>query len=225
MADQFSLIPPLALRFRSFLPVVIDVETGGLNPQKDALLEIAATFLGMDDNGLLYTKHTVSAHVEPVKGLGIHADSMRINGIKLDNPFRFAITEKDALNKIFEETRLQIKENGCTRAILVGHNAHFDLAVLNAATERSGIKKSPFHLFSGLDTVSLSALVYGQTVLAKAIACAGIEWDGNNAHSAVYDTEKTAELFCKIVNTWQEKVGFDFPDRKNTDNDSMFGEV
>lgn len=209
MADQLSNIPPLALRFRSYLPVVIDVETGGLDPQKDALLEIAATFLQMDEHGMLSLKYTVSANVEPAKGLGIHEPSMKVNGIKLDNPFRFAITEKDALNKVFEATKKEVKANGCTRAILVGHNAHFDLAFLNAAIARSALKSTPFHPFSGLDTVSLAALMYGQTVLAKAIACAGIEWDGNNAHSAVYDTEKTAELFCKIMNTWQEKVGFE----------------
>ena len=47
---------PIAYRFRGFLPVVIDVETGGFNAQTDALLEIAAVLIGMDDKGcLLYT--------------------------------------------------------------------------------------------------------------------------------------------------------------------------
>ncbi len=196
------------MRFRGFLPVVIDVETGGVNPATDAFLEIAATLLDMDDEGHLHMVETHSAHVEPAPGLNLNPDSMKVNGIKVNNPFRFAVSEKEALTKIFKPIRKAVKEQGCTRAILVGHNAHFDLAFLNAAIERTGIKNSPFHPFSVIDTVSLSALMYGQTVLARAIEAANIEWDSDRAHSAVYDTEKTAELFCGIVNTWQDHVGF-----------------
>ncbi len=196
------------MRFRGFLPVVIDVETGGVNPKTDALLEIAATLIDMDENGRVFTTETYSAHIEPAEGLLLNPESMRINGIKVDNPFRFAVSEKEALKKIFKPVREMVKKSGCTRAILVGHNAHFDLGFLNAAIERTGIKNSPFHPFSVLDTVSLAGLAYGQTVLARAIHAADIEWDPDQAHSAVYDTEKTAELFCKIINLWQEQVGF-----------------
>lgn len=209
MADHLQSPPPISMRFRGFLPVVIDVETGGVNPKTDALLEIAAVIVDMDANGILTTTESVSAHVEPEKGLLLNPESMKINGIKVDNPFRFAISEKEALKKIFNVVRQALKDKGCTRAILVGHNAHFDLGFLNAAIERTGIKNSPFHPFSVIDTVSLAGLVYGQTVLARAIMAAGIEWDHGKAHSALYDTEKTAELFCNIVNIWQEKVGFD----------------
>lgn len=208
MADHLQSPPPISMRFRGFLPVVIDVETGGVNPKTDALLEIAAVVVDMDADGILTTAETVSAHVEPEKGLLLNPESMKINGIKVDNPFRFAISEKEALKKIFNVVRQALKDKGCTRAILVGHNAHFDLGFLNAAIERTGIKNSPFHPFSVIDTVSLAGLVYGQTVLARAIMAAGIEWDHGKAHSALYDTEKTAELFCNIVNIWQEKVGF-----------------
>ncbi|UNM97100.1 ribonuclease T [Ignatzschineria rhizosphaerae] len=208
MADHLQSPPPISMRFRGFLPVVIDVETGGVNPKTDALLEIAAVLVDMDESGKLSTTESVSAHVEPEKGLLLNPESMRINGIKVDNPFRFAISEKEALKKIFTVVRQVLKEKGCTRAILVGHNAHFDLGFLNAAIERTGIKNSPFHPFSVIDTVSLAGLAYGQTVLARSIMAAGIEWDHSKAHSALYDTEKTAELFCNIVNLWQEKIGF-----------------
>ncbi|MDM1544517.1 ribonuclease T [Ignatzschineria indica] len=208
MADHLQSPPPISMRFRGFLPVVIDVETGGVNPRTDALLEIAAVVIDMNDEGRLTMAESVSAHIEPEKGLLLNPESMKINGIKIDNPFRFAISEKEALKKVFAVVRAALKEKGCTRAILVGHNAHFDLAFLNAAIERTGIKNSPFHPFSVIDTVSLAGLAYGQTVLARAIQAAGIEWDHSQAHSALYDTEKTAELFCNIVNIWQEKVGF-----------------
>jgi len=39
----------LAQRFRGYYPVVIDVETAGFNAKTDALLEIAATLLGMNE--------------------------------------------------------------------------------------------------------------------------------------------------------------------------------
>ncbi len=208
MTDQLSTPPLLSLRFRGFLPVVVDVETGGLNPKTDALLEIAAVTLQMDEAGYLTRKATYSAHIEAAAGLKINPESMKVNGIKLDNPFRFAVSEQQALSTIFNEIRREVRENGCTRAILVGHNAHFDLAFLNAAIERTQIKKSPFHPFSGFDTVSLAGLAYGQTVLAKAAVAAGLEWHSGEAHSAVYDTEKTADLFCCIVNQWQKLGGW-----------------
>lgn len=209
MSDQLTNPPLMSLRFRGFLPVVIDVETGGLNPKKDALLEIAAVFLDIDKDGIMKTTHHVAANIEPAPNLGINPESMKINGIKLDNPFRMAISEKEAMAKVFTAVREEVRKQGCTRAILIGHNAHFDLAFLNAAIERCDIKRSPFHPFSVLDTVSLSALAYGQTVLAKSAIAAGMKWDADGAHSALYDTQQTAELFCKIMNMWQTHVGFD----------------
>ncbi len=210
MSDQLSHPPLMSLRFRGFLPVVIDVETGGLNPKKDALLEVAAVFLDIKEDGTLFTKDSISTHIEPAAGLGINPESMKINGIKLNNPFRLAISEKEALTKIFDKVREEVRANGCTRAILVGHNAHFDLDFMNAAIERNEIKRAPFHPFSVLDTTSLCALAFGQTVLAKSAIAAGMEWDANDAHSALYDTKQTAELFCKIFNEWQNHVGFQF---------------
>ncbi|MBV8063625.1 MAG: ribonuclease T, partial [Nevskia sp.] len=89
---------------------------------------------------------------------------------------------------------------GCTRAILVGHNAHFDLAFLNAAVARADVKRNPFHPFSAFDTVTLSGAVLGQTVLARALEAAGLPYDSREAHSAIYDAERTADLFCLLLN-------------------------
>jgi len=189
-------------RFRGYLPVVVDVETGGFNSETDALLEIAAVIIKQNENGELFFNDVTTAYVQPFEGANIDPKSLEITGIDLDHPLRMALNETSALGKIFTPIRKAIKDAGCTRAILVGHNAHFDLAFLNAAVARTGIKRNPFHPFSCLDTVTLSALAYGQTVLARAIAEAQIEWDSSRAHSAMYDTEKTAELFCKIHNTW-----------------------
>jgi ribonuclease T len=191
-------------RFRGFLPIVVDVETGGFNAQTDALLEIAAVIIQQDEKGYLFYDEVNTAYVDPFEGANIDPKSLEVTGIDLDHPLRMSMNETSALGKIFKPIRTALKETGCNRAILVGHNAHFDLGFLNAAVERTGIKRNPFHPFSCLDTVTLSALAYGQTVLARAIAEAKIEWDNARAHSAMYDTEKTAELFCKIHNLWLE---------------------
>ena len=190
----------MARRFRGFMPVVVDVETGGFNEATDALLQIAAVILDMDEGGQLYCSETVSCHVTPFEGANLDPRSMEVNGIDVDHPFRLAVEEKEALPRIFKPVRSAIRHHQCNKAILVGHNAHFDLKFINAAAERSGIKRNPFHPFSTFDTVSLAGLAYGQTVLARAIKSAGLEWDANEAHSAVYDAEMTAALFCQIVN-------------------------
>ena len=195
--------PAIANRFRGYLPVVVDVETGGFDAQQDALLEIAATTLLMDEAGRLQLGETLASHVEPFPGASIDPKALAFNGIDPDHPFRLALPEREALQKLFAPIRKAVKASGCKRAILVGHNAFFDLGFLNAAVQRSKIKRNPFHPFSTFDTVSLAGLAYGQTVLARAAQCAGLGWDAAEAHSAIYDTEQTARLFCTIVNKWQ----------------------
>ncbi len=194
----------IAQRFRGFLPVVVDVETGGFNHHTDALLELAACIIEMDTDGQVHPGDLIMRHVKPFEGANLDPKSMEINGIRPDHPFRPAVDEKDALRDIFQPIRKALKATGCQRAILVGHNPSFDLAFLNAAVERTGYKRNPFHLFSTFDTVTLGGLAYGQTVLARAVKAAGLSWDQNEAHSARYDTERTAELFCAVVNRWKE---------------------
>ena len=194
----------IAGRFRGFLPVVIDVETAGFNARRDALLEVAAVLLQMGDDGILSRKETIACHVEPFPGANLDQESLEFTGIDPYHPFRMAKPELEALEHIFKPVRRAIKDTGCNRAILVGHNAAFDLSFLNAAVARSGIKRNPFHPFSTFDTVSLAALAYGQTVLARAVKAAGFDWDSEKAHSAVYDTERTADLFCTVINRWNE---------------------
>jgi ribonuclease T len=196
-------VTPMAQRFRGFLPVVVDVETGGFNPRTDALLEIAAVTLRMTEAGELEPDETVSTHVQPFEGANLEPKSLEVTGIDPWHPLRAARNEHDALSFLFQPVRRAVKDNGCTRAILVGHNASFDLGFVNAAVERSGIRRNPFHPFSYLDTVTLGALAYGQTVLARASRAAGLEWEQSEAHSAVYDTQMTARLFCEVVNRWE----------------------
>lgn len=195
----------IAQRFRNYLPVVVDVETAGFNPQTDALLEIACIPILMDITGKFYPGEAVNAHIEPFEGSNLEPRALQFTGINPNSPMRKAIAEdeKTAIRRIFKHLKSVRQETGCTKCILVGHNAHFDLGFLNALIARTNSKnQSQFHQFSTLDTVSLSALAFGQTVLARACKFAGIEFDGSEAHSALYDTQKTAELFCFILNQY-----------------------
>jgi len=207
--DNEAQLFPMGGRFRGFLPVVIDLETGGFNHHTDALLEVAAVTLRFDENNMLALDKTYGWHVTPFEGSNLEPASLEVNGIDPDMPFRqaIAVDEKKCLDELFLIVRKEMKVNKCKRAILVGHNAAFDLNFLNAAVERIKKKRNPFHPFSTFDTVTLAAMAYKQTVLARSVKAAGFSWDANEAHSAVYDTEKTAELFCNIINKWEEHIG------------------
>lgn len=194
----------MADRFRGFLPVVVDVETGGFNAKTDALLEIAAVLLDFNSDGLLSRGETIRYHVRPFDGANLEPASLAVNGIDPYHPLRPAIDERDALQRTFREVRRAVREYRCSRAVLVGHNAHFDLGFLNEAIERSSIKRSPFHPFSCFDTATLCGIAFGQTVLARAAIAAGMGWDETQAHSASYDAEVTADLFCEAVNRYRD---------------------
>jgi len=198
-------------RFRGFYPVVIDIESAGFNATTDALLEIAAVTVNMDDQGWLIPDQHLHFHVEPFPGSLLQPEALAFNGIDPTNPLRGAVSEYEALHEIFKMVRKGIKDRGCNRAIIVAHNAGFDHGFLMAAAGRAGLKRNPFHPFATFDTAALSGLVLGQTVLAKACAAGGIEFDASQAHSALYDTERTSELFCELVNRWKRLGGWPVP--------------
>lgn len=195
-------------RFRGYLPVVIDVETAGLNAQTDALLELAAITLKMDEQGYLVPDQQCHFHITPFEGANINPESLKFNGIDIDNPLRGAVAENIAIPEMFKMVRKAMKEQGCQRAVIVAHNAAFDQSFLQAAIKRINAKRDPFHPFAMFDTATLAGFMYGQTVLVKACQMAKIPFDGKQAHSALYDTERTAELFCVMVNKLKELGGF-----------------
>ncbi|HIG64624.1 MAG TPA: ribonuclease T [Methyloprofundus sp.] len=199
-----SVEHPLNERFRGYLPVIVDIETAGFDANKNPLLEIAAVIVEYDSNQQLHITESHAAHIIPFENSILDQSALKFTGIDPYHPFRLAVSEKDALGKLFNPIKLAVKRNECTRAILVGHNPNFDINFLNAALKRTKIKRSPFHPFSTFDTATLGGLMYKQTVLAKIGKEAGMEWDNVQAHSALYDAKQTAEIFCKIVNRWKQ---------------------
>ena len=195
---------PIAARFRGFLPVIVDVETGGFNSATDALLEVACVFVRFNGAGDLEPVDRHRYIVKPFEGSRLDPASLEVTGIDPFHPLRIAMDEGDALRAMFQEVRKEIKLTGCTRAVLVGHNAFFDLQFLNAAVERTGIKRNPFHPFSSFDTATLAGVAFGQTVLSRAVTAAGFTWNDEEAHSALYDAEMTAHVFCTVVNRFRD---------------------
>ena len=189
----------LKSRFRKYLPVVVDVETGGFDPETNAILEIAITLIEQEDGNFIVGE-TFRHHITPFKGLIVEDESLEFTKIKLDHPLRNAVSEIDALQDLFKIINKTRNKYECSRAILVGHNAHFDHSFLTASYNRNNIKKTPFHKFSLIDTVSLGVLATGQTVLARICDELDIDYDNEEAHSAAYDTIVTAKVFCSIVN-------------------------
>lgn len=202
MSNQIIYNPKISKRFRGYLPVIIDVEAGGLNPLTDALLEIAAVTVNCDEDGKFFIADSWQNHVEPFEGGILNPESLAINKIDPTHPFRFAVSETVALTELFDKLEPIRKQAGCIRCVLVGHNAWFDLAYLNAAIARTKLKNNPFHAFTSLDTATLGALSFGHTVLAELLKRASLSYDTELHHSALYDAQQTAELFCKIVNQW-----------------------
>ncbi len=188
-------------RFRKYLPVVVDIETGGFDPTSNAILEIAITLIE-EENKKLIVGETFRHHIVPFEGSIVEKESLEFTKINLDHPLRNAVTESEALNDLFKIINKAKNKYECSRAILVGHNAHFDNSFLTESLKRNNIKKTPFHKFSVIDTVSLGVLATGQTVLARICDKLNIDYDNDEAHSAAYDTVVTAEVFCSILNKY-----------------------
>ncbi|MEO7477995.1 MAG: ribonuclease T [Lysobacteraceae bacterium] len=216
--NESTPLSRMAQRFRGFLPVAVDVETGGFDCNTNALLEIAVQPIVMDAEGWLWPGEMTSTHVVPFAGSVIDPKSLEITGIDVDHPFRAAREERAALDHVFAPVRTAAREAGCQRAILLGHNAFFDLGFVNAAVARTAHKRNPFHPFSTFDTVSFAGMAYGQTVLSRAVQAAGLDWNSDEAHSAVYDTDRTAQLFCNILNRWHAaQTGRSIPESRSVD--------
>ncbi|KTC85085.1 ribonuclease T [Legionella brunensis] len=190
-------------RFRGFLPVVVDIETAGVNPLKNALLEMSIVLIDINSEGIFSPQATYFEHIIPFEGAELDEKSLEFIQVDPYQPLRFAIDEKQALKNLFAPINKALQERKCQKAVLVGHNAWFDLLFIKEAVKRTGVR-SPFHSFTCFDTATLGGLFYGQTVLSRAAKAAGIDFNVNEAHSAIYDAERTAELFCAMLNAWRK---------------------
>lgn len=201
----------MANRFRGFLPVVIDIETGGFDAGSHAVLELGAISLNWHHDRLIIEDRWVWS-VEPFPGGLLDPASLKITGIDPTDPARGAVSEIEMLRDLFSKVRQNLRRHNCQRAIMVAHNAAFDQQFMHTMVERTSVKRDPFHPFTFIDTASLAAVTYGHTVLSEVCKRAGIEFDSERAHGALYDAERTADVFCHIVNAWGPLPEFDIDD-------------
>lgn len=202
-----SASSPMARRFRGYLPIVVDLETGGFDPRGDAILELAGIVMEFDGESLSPGR-ALHYHVDPKPGTNIEPASLSFTGIDPYNPLRGARSEEESFRDFFKEVRRALKSAHCNRAVVVAHNAAFDHQFIQSASERNDLKRNPFHPFTFFDTASIAAVAYGQTVLSRACVQAGIAFDESQAHSALYDAERAALLFCDVVNRWGRMGGW-----------------
>ena len=188
----------LSKRFRGFLPIVVDIETAGFDPNKNAILEIAVIFMDYADT-VLVTTDTFHEHIIPEPGLILDPEALEFTKIIPDHPFRFAVSEKAMLASLRDKIQQQCALTGCSRAVLVGHNGQFDLSFIQAALIRQEMSML-LHRFLVFDTATLSAAFLGETVLARAVRRSGKPFDEKEAHGALYDATVTAELFAHLIN-------------------------
>ncbi|SUG47925.1 ribonuclease T [Salmonella enterica subsp. arizonae] len=125
--------PVCATVFVVFILSSSTLKLQGLTLKPMHLLEIAAITLKMDEQGWLMPDMTLHFHVEPFAGANLQPEALAFNGIDPSNPLRGAVSEYEALHAIFKMVRKGIKESGCSRAIMVAHNATFDHSFMMAA--------------------------------------------------------------------------------------------
>ncbi len=195
-------------RFRGFFPVIVDVETAGFNPATDALIELAACTVTFNDQGQLVRDESFHANILPFAGANMEKSNLDFLGVDPYDVNRHALTEEAFLKPLFKTLSKKAKAANCTRCILVGQNGHFDHSFVMAAAQRVDPKKCPFHPFSVIDLATLSMVLLGQSVLRVAVETAGLEFDTARAHGAEYDAEIETDLFCWLMNRYQELGGW-----------------
>ncbi len=103
----------MSRRFRGFLPVVIDVETGGFNSRTDALLEIAAVFIDIDASGTLSRGCHPQLPCAAVSGCATGPGLAERHRHRSLSSVAAALPEREAIQRIFREVRHQLKAYDC----------------------------------------------------------------------------------------------------------------
>ncbi|MCA9974201.1 MAG: hypothetical protein KC413_00570, partial [Anaerolineales bacterium] len=157
--------------------VTIDVETTGLNPDKDAIIEVAAiTFRDFDIldefSSLVNPQRDVPAEITALTGITTE--------MVADAPTLFTLRSR--LRSILAEH------------VVIGHNVNFDLGFFHA--ERLGVGNR------SLDTVTLASILvpdaarYSLDALARFLDLPDAAAGQN--HRALDDAEQTVELFLAL---------------------------
>lgn len=178
MAEDMASTPLSALTY-----VVFDTETTGLDPEADEIVQIGAV---RALNGRLVSGETYDTLVDP--GRPIPPASSRVHGVT-DELVAGAPDVPSALRGFHAFAH---------DAVLVAHNAPFDLAFLRRGQAAAGVAFD----HPVLDTVLLSAAIFGETEVHTLDAIAdrlGVRIEGAARHTAMGDAVATASVLLKLL--------------------------
>ena len=174
--------------------VVFDLETTGFSSAKDKIIEIGAVKV---ENGEITDKY--STFVNP----------------KIPIPFRItqltSITDEMVMESPEIETILPPFLKFVGDAVLVAHNASFDVSFIEENCRRQGIEPD----FTSVDTVGLARVLlptlskFKLNVVAKALNISQ-----EHHHRAVDDARVTAEIYVKFIQMLEER-GIETLDQMN----------
>jgi len=181
--------------------VVFDLETTGLNPQKDKITEIGAVKI---KEGKIIGKF--STFVNP--GVPIPSFIVKLTGITDD-----MVTDSPPIEQVLNEF-IEFIEG----AVLVAHNANFDMGFIKHNAKLMGEKiRNPF-----IDTLELSRKMFpelGKYKLNLVAKHLGIELE--NHHRAVDDSMATAKIFLNCMDGLKEKGCKNIKDIQNAFDDEI----
>ena len=163
--------------------VAFDSETTGLSTETDAVVQLGAVRVL---NGRIVEGEVLDTYVDP--GRPIPPASTVVHHV----------TDADVAGAPDVATAGRALHGFCRDAVLVAHNAPFDLAFLRRAEEETGVTWD----HPVLDTVLLSAIVFGTTEVHTLDALCdrlGIAIPPELRHTALGDARVTAEALVKLI--------------------------
>jgi DNA polymerase III subunit epsilon len=174
--------------------IIFDTETTGLDNRLDRIIEIGCIEL-MDH---FPTGRTYHVYIN-ADGKTVHPDALAVHGITdeflADKPLFRDICED--LNAFFEG------------AVLIAHNATFDIGFINSEFERLGM--APIERDRVLDTLVMARRRHpmGPNSLDALCRRYGIDNSHRTKHGALLDAELLAEVYIEMIGGRQTALGLE----------------
>ena len=186
--------------------IVFDTETTGLDNQQDRVIEIGAVEL----ENRFPTGRSFHVYLNP-QGRPIHPDAERVHGISAD-----FLKDKPVFSDIAGDF-----DAFCDGAVLVAHNATFDMGFINA--ERARLGQGPVDPALVIDSLAIARRRHplAQNSLDALCKRYGIDNSHRTKHGALLDAELLAEVYIELVTGKQAALGFDADSGRDDQADTM----
>lgn len=171
--------------------VIFDLETTGLSNRLDEIIEFGA--VKMKDREVIDRKQLF---VNPKRSIPAHISSLtHINQSDVD--------AAKPIEDVFDDLKQWIGD-----AVLVAHNATFDVGFMNAAARKLG---KPEFSNPVIDTLPLAHAMLDLKRYRLGNVCRhyGVKYDGEGAHRADYDAEVLSQVLCHMLNAYKSDATLD----------------